>query len=198
MIGITVILRFKPVFFRRLITQLPGAEPRAGCVNDLCRWLAGLCLLTTLLLGACSNRTELDSSVEKLTFNTLKGEQIAIRDAGGPMLINFWSTSCAVCLDEMPDLADLHTDYAGTGFQVVAVAMPYDPPNHVLELAQQRQLPFPVALDIKGEAVTAFASVKGTPTSYLLDAEGQLVQRYVGAIAFKGLRRELDRLLDVS
>ncbi len=98
----------------------------------------------------------------------------------------------------MPDLAKLYEDYAGNDFELIAVAMPYDAPNEVLELAESYKLPFPVALDIKGEALKAFASVKGTPTSFLLNSKGVVVKRYIGAIKFDGLRKELDKLLALS
>lgn len=98
----------------------------------------------------------------------------------------------------MPDMAEMYEEYAPRGFELVAVAMPYDAPNEVLELAEAMKLPFPVALDVKGEAVDAFASVHGTPISFLLDSEGQLVKRYVGAINLKDLRSQLDQLLDIS
>ena len=167
-------------------------------LNHHLPWLAGICLLTTALLASCSNRTELDDSVAKLTFHTLDGEQIAVAGRTHPLLVNFWSTTCVICLAEMPEMAELYHDYVDQGVQVVAVAMPYDPPNEVLELTQGRQYPFPVGLDIKGEAVAAFGTVKGTPTSFLLDAQGRLVKRYVGAIRFDDLRDELDKLLELS
>ncbi len=162
------------------------------------RWLASICLLTTVLLGACTKRTGADISEQNLTFKTLKGNEIALNEAAGPVLVNFWSTTCVVCLHEMPDMATLYEDYASKGFELIAVAMPYDAPNEVLELAESYKLPFPVALDIKGEALKAFASVKGTPTSFLLNSKGVVVKRYIGAIKFDGLRKELDKLLAMS
>jgi glutathione peroxidase-family protein len=98
----------------------------------------------------------------------------------------------------MPSLVSLYEDHRDDGFELIAVAMPYDAPNKVLELAEEKQLPFPVALDVKGEAVKSFATVKGTPTSYLLDGDGKLVQRYVGAIKMKKLRKDLKKLLVVD
>ncbi|MGQ7847838.1 TlpA disulfide reductase family protein [Granulosicoccus sp. 3-233] len=156
------------------------------------------CLLAMALLASCSNRTELDDSVAELTLKTLSGQPVKVGDATGPLLINFWSTSCVICVKEMPDMARLYGDYADKGLELVAVAMAYDPPNHVLELAEAWNFPFPVALDINGEAVAAFGGIKGTPTSYLLDSEGRLVKRYVGAIPFDGLREELDELFGIS
>lgn len=177
----------------------PGLRKRAdqrGCSVKTVLLFA--CLFSTVLLAACSNRTELSESVNNLRFKTLSGDEISLQETQTPVLINFWSTSCVICLREMPELAEMYHEYSPRGFELVAVAMPYDAPNEVLELATARQLPFPVALDITGEAVDAFESVKGTPTSYLLDQDGKLVRRYVGAIDLKDLRSQLDQLLDIS
>lgn len=161
-------------------------------------WLLGAFLFSVVLLAACSNRTELSESVNNLSFKTLQGGEISLSKTQKPVLINFWSTSCVICVREMPDLAEVYNEYAPKGFELVAVAMPYDAPNQVLELANERDLPFPVALDIQGVAVDAFASVKGTPTSFLLDRNGRLVKRYVGAMDLNDLRSQLDQLLENS
>ncbi len=162
------------------------------------QWLTGICLLAITGLGACTNRTELDNSVQNLTFSTLNGNKIALNQVTGPVLVNFWSTSCVVCIHEMPEMAELYRQYQPLGFELIAVAMPYDAPNLVVELAEDKQLPFPVALDLKGEAVDAFGSVVGTPTSFLLATDGTLVKRFVGAIKFDQLRSELNKLMDIS
>lgn len=116
----------------------------------------------------------------------------------GPVLVNFWATDCAICLQEMPEIAELYNDYHDKGFDVIAVAMPYDAPNQVLEMAEHEGWPFPVALDIQGEALASFATVKGTPTSYLIDVEGKLIKRYVGAISMNHIRKQLDALLGLG
>ena len=198
MIGINDIQQPYPVSNAHLSLHPPVAETRTVLLIHHLRWLAGMCLLSAALLASCSNRTELDDSVRGLTFSTLDGEQIAVAGRSRPLLVNFWSTTCVVCLAEMPELAQLYHDYVDQGVQVIAVAMPYDPPNEVLQLTEAQKYPFPVGLDIKGDAVTAFGSIKGTPTSFLLDAEGRLVKRYVGAIKFDDLRDELDKLLELG
>ena len=111
------------------------------------------------------------------------------------MLVNFWASDCAVCLQEIPNLVALHADYAPRGFELVAVAMPHDPPNAVLELAEARELPYPVAIDIDGAVLAAFEPVPGTPTSFLVDAEGWVVERHVGALDVTALRGRLDGML---
>lgn len=154
----------------------------------------GLCLV----LSGCDKFTPLSDDVQNLTFQTLTGDKLHLSKVTGPVLVNFWATDCAICIREMPELAELYEDYRTAGFELIAVAMPYDPPNKVLEMAEQQDWPFPVALDISGQVLSTFASVKGTPTSYLLNKDGQLVKRYVGAIPVTELRSQLDSLFGLS
>lgn len=165
---------------------------RAGQLRCLMAFMA------CVLLCGCTKQIALSEDVQRLTFKTLTGDQIELNDMKGPVLINFWATDCAICIHEMPDMASLYERYKSKGFELIAVAMPYDAPNNVLEMAEREQWPFPVALDIKGEALGAFATVKGTPTSYLLDKDGQLIKRYVGAIPINKLQTQLDSLLGIS
>ena len=154
-----------------------------------------IALLIAVSLAACTDRTEPLGDAPAVTFRTLDGERLALGEARGPVLVNFWATDCGVCLTEIPALAALHADYAPRGFELVAVAMPHDPPNAVLELAEARALPYPVAIDIDGAVLAAFEPVPGTPTSFLIDADGRMIERHVGALDVTALRRRLDTLL---
>ena len=45
------------------------------------------------------------------------------------------ATSCSGCIKEMPQLVSTHHKYANQGYETVAVAMSYDPPDYVREYA---------------------------------------------------------------
>lgn len=133
-----------------------------------------------------------------LSFSTIAGEKIALNDLRGKVvLVNFWATTCAGCVREMPGMIDTYKAYKDKGFEIIAVAMPYDPPNYVLKFAQDRQLPFPVVLDIKGEAVRAFGEVNLTPTSFLIGKDGRIIEKKTGELDFAELNAQLDKHLGV-
>jgi peroxiredoxin len=70
--------------------------------------------------------------------------------AGKVMLVNFWATSCATCVKEMPQIVATHDKFKARGLDTLAVAMSYDPPAFVAKFAETRKLPFGVAIDNTG------------------------------------------------
>ncbi|MBD3813563.1 MAG: TlpA family protein disulfide reductase [Betaproteobacteria bacterium] len=130
------------------------------------------------------------------TFTTLEGKPITLNGLRGKIvLVNFWATSCPGCVKEMPDLIETYNQYKGRGFEVVAVAMSYDPPNYVANFAKTRQLPFPVALDVNGEHARAFGNVQLTPTSFIIGKDGHILEQKLGDLDFAKLKALLDKEL---
>lgn len=114
---------------------------------------------------------------------------------GKVVLVNFWATSCTTCVGEMPQMVQTYDQFAPKGFELLAVAMQYDPPDYVRNFAMQRQLPFTVAMDTTGAAAKAFHDVRLTPTSFLIDKSGRIVKTYVGPPNFAELHQLIRRLL---
>lgn len=114
---------------------------------------------------------------------------------GKVVLVNFWATSCASCVREMPQIAALHERFKPRGYETLAVAMRYDPPAYVIRFAESRKLPFGVAIDNTGEIAKRFGEVQLTPTSVLINQRGQIVKRFVGEPDFVALSRLIEKLL---
>ena len=124
-----------------------------------------------------------------ITLTTLQGKEVEIGNLlGVPVLINFWATTCPSCLEEIPHLIELHRELAPRGFQVIGIAMPYDPPNRVVELSRARQIPYPITLDVQGDAVRAFGNVSFTPSSFLIAPDGRIVHHHTGQLDTKTIR----------
>mgnify|MGYP000252288337 FL=1 len=131
------------------------------------------------------------------TFVLLDGSKSTTADLKGKVtLVNFWATTCVSCVKEMPQLAATYDKFKSRGFETVAVAMSYDPPSYVVSFAQSRQLPFKVAIDNTGEVARAWGDIKITPTTFIVNKNGQIVKRYIGEPDFDALHQLLDKLLN--
>ncbi len=116
-----------------------------------------------------------------VTFTTITGEQVTTQDLRGKVvLVKFWATSCVTCVAQMPDNINLYNTLKDRGYDTIAVAMQYDPPNYVKNFTESRELPFKVVVDATGDLAQAFGDVKLTPTAFLIDKEGNIIRRYLG------------------
>ena len=149
-----------------------------------------------LLLAVLVFEVTKDKQAPNATFTTLQGKKISMTSLKGKVvLVNFWATECRACVTEMPALASIYNEYKSKGFEVIAVAMPYDPPAQVFNYATQKKLPFPVMDDGFGDIVRQFDDVSVTPTTYIYNKQGKRIQYTIGALNFKQLRQLLDREL---
>ena len=131
-----------------------------------------------------------------VNFIGVKGDRFQMSSLKGKVvLVNFWATSCTICVGEMPKMVQTHQRYRDRGLETVAVAMSYDPPDRVFAYAQQNQLPFRVTLDIFGQAMRAFGGIRGTPTTFLVSRSGTIVQRFEGEPDFGKLDALIEREL---
>ncbi len=127
-----------------------------------------------------------------LNFTNIQGKTIDAQALQGKVyMVNFWATSCATCIKEMPDMIASYEKFREQGLEFFAVAMSYDPPNYVLNFTETRKLPFHVVLDLQGKIAQAFGDVKLTPTTFVIDKQGKIIKRYVGEPSFD----ELNQLL---
>ena len=159
--------------------------------------VAALFMVAVVTAGWVAFHT--DDHAPDVTFKTLSGEQITTRDLRGrPLLVSFWASNCVSCLREMPHLVELHHELNARGFQIVGVAMDYDPPNRVVETAARFKIPYRVSLDLDGQIAEAFDDVRFTPTNYLIDAAGRVVFRHTGLMDIARLRDDIIALLPAN
>jgi peroxiredoxin len=153
--------------------------------------LVTLALLAFLVFGLTKN-----TQAPNATFTTIQGKKIHMADLKGKVvLVSFWSTDCNVCVREMPSLVNTYNIYKTEGLEVIAVAMPYDPPAQVLNYATQKALPFPVMHDGFSEITNLFGGVHLTPTTYLFDKQGKRLQYTTGVLDFDKLNQLINKEL---
>ncbi len=158
--------------------------------------VAGIAVTLIVLFGAVWLMPAGVNEAPALTVNTLKGETIRLEELRGkPVLVNFWATTCPGCIKEMPRLIELYEELHPKGLEILAIAMSYDPPNQVMTMARQRNIPYPIALDLDETAAKAFGDVKLTPTLFLISPEGRIVQHTIGEVNMEKLQSTVERML---
>ena len=147
-------------------------------------------VLVALLAGVAGflvQRWALDVDVERqmapdLAMQTLDGGQLRLSSLRGKLvLINFWATWCAPCLNEIPLLVAAQSRYRDRGLQILGPAM--DDPEQVKAMLPRLRIPYPILIgenDIPN-AMDALGDTMGAlPFSVLISPSGYVVERKYG------------------
>ncbi len=162
------------------------------------KFIIGIALVLVLSGAYFATLSGKGDAPKAAQFTSIKGEKTSLAQLKGKVvLVNFWATDCSGCIAEMPELISTHNKYHPQGLETIAIAMSYDPPNYVLAFAEKKQLPFFVTLDAGGEYARSFNDVKLTPTTYILDKQGRIIQRVVGVLDFEKLHALIEKELKV-
>lgn len=160
-------------------------------------WLTPLLLilLTSGLLWFFSQTNS--TPAPNVHFTTIKNKSIELAALKGkPVLVTFWATDCPGCIAEIPHLIDLYQQYHPQGLEIIAVAMYYDPPNHVVNMSQAKQIPYDVALDLHADHAKAFGRVQLTPTTFLINPEGYITLQKIGEFDLDDMKQRIEKLLN--
>lgn len=131
-----------------------------------------------------------------IQISSLAGQPLSNADLRGKVvLVNFWATTCTTCMQEMPELRATFEKYRAQGYEMLAVAMDYDNPDWIRDYQARNQYPFWLGQDVDGSVAKAFGNVQLTPTSFLIDRQGHIVQQILGKPDFASFHKTLERLL---
>ncbi len=122
------------------------------------------------------------------TLADLEGRQVRLSDfRGKKVLINFWTTWCPPCVQEMPLLQKFHDRYGG-GWQLLTVNITRSEKGaaSVQSYIRANNYTFPVLLDEKG-AVSALYKVNSIPASFILNEKGEVIRTKIGPFTEKEL-----------
>lgn len=124
------------------------------------------------------------------TFSDADGRAQALSQWQGRwLLVNFWATWCAPCVEEMPDLQRAYAEYGGQNLAVVGLAI--DTPGAVKRFRDSLQLELPLL--IAGASGTELARQLGNPSgalpyTVLIDPSGFVVRSKLGQLRNPELR----------
>jgi thiol-disulfide isomerase/thioredoxin len=114
------------------------------------------------------------------TAQTLDGKPVALSGLRGkPVLLDFWATWCAPCVEQMPALAALYREAKEKGLVLIGVNDD-EAPEKALAFVREKQYDWPSVNDHKDGALRAKFNVFGIPTLVLIDGNGIVVEYQTG------------------
>ncbi len=145
---------------------------RAVLRRGLVIGLSGVTGFTALPTRA--NQLKLGELAPPLTLHTVDGRLISTRGLiGNVVVVTFWATWCAPCLDELPVLSSYAARHAGDGLQVLGFSL--DASEDIAKVnAAAAALSFPVGL-LGSPWAGGYGRIWRCPVSFVIDRSGRLV-----------------------
>lgn len=175
-------------------------------------WLAALCL--AWWLAACGRGGETatapataapppvaaspaapvpEGATPALQVQTLDGKPLALTDLRGKwVVVNYWATWCAPCIEEMPELSAL----AAMREHIAVIGLAYDEasPAELRAFLKQHPVAYPVARIDMYEPPRDFGAPNVLPATWLIAPDGRLARKYSGPLTARMLEDDIARL----
>ena len=127
------------------------------------------------------------------------GDSVSFREhyRGAVTLVNVWATWCVPCRVEMPAMEKVYQSLAPRGFRIAAVSIDEGSPEDVQAFGRELGLSFDILQD-RSTKVQQIYQTTGVPESFLLNRDGVIVKRVIGAQDWSSAvnRALIERLLD--
>jgi len=111
---------------------------------------------------------------------------------GKHLVVNFWATWCAPCVQEMPELSALQTEVANKNIQILGIGI--DSPANIAEFSSKYKISYPLySAGMSGTKLTKqFGNqAGGLPFTVLVGSDGQIKKTYLGRLKLEELRKDL-------
>jgi 5'-nucleotidase / UDP-sugar diphosphatase len=142
--------------------------------------------------AATAKKNVAEKPLPDLKLPDLNGGKWSLHEnQGRVVLINFWATWCAPCRAETPMLVKLGKEYESRGLEIVGIALDDDGTGNIQKFAADFEIDYPILLPVPGSRLSRIDPV---PTTLLIDSQGRLAKKYVGAMPEKILRADIEKL----
>lgn len=152
-------------------------------------WRRGLeaALIVAVIVGAqyWQARDLPEGTAPPLEGVRTDGVRVQVGGSGAATLVAFWATWCPVCKAEEDNIVAVARDH-----RVVSVAMQSGDAGTVAKHLRERGIDLPALVDVDGRHAANWR-VRGVPTHFIVDANGQIRFRMVGYATTWGLKARL-------
>ena len=140
-----------------------------------------------LLVALFSTAGTAEEAVD-FTLPDISGKDVSLSDYRGKwVIVNYWATWCPPCLEEIPDLVDLHENNRD---KLVVLGINHEEVNeeYLREFVESHMMSYPV-LRMEPVPITPLGTILGLPTTYIISPEGRPLARQEGPVTREAIEK---------
>jgi len=163
---------------------VPNPPPKTSSVSDrlLQAGMVAMLALFCFALYSSLHETVVNAGDKAPDFTVTadSGKTFTVHNFNGKLLLlNFWATWCAPCVEEVPSLNQLARQLGPQGLVVLGVSVDKDP-NAYKNFLQHFPVSFQTARDPDEKVNLKYGTIQ-FPESYLIDRDGKVVEKFISA-----------------
>ncbi|MDR3667235.1 MAG: TlpA disulfide reductase family protein [Ignavibacteriaceae bacterium] len=138
-----------------------------------------------------------NNKAPEFTLTSTDGKNINLSDYNGKIVIlDFWATWCPPCRKGIPDLIEIQKEY-GKDVVVIGVSLDSDTKSEVVPFIQKFGINYTVVYGTP-ELVQRYGGVDGIPTSFVINKNGEIVNKHIGLVPKSEFTDQINKLLNKS
>lgn len=123
------------------------------------------------------------------------GKTVKLSDYKGKVrIVDFWATWCPPCRGEIPHFVSLQKQFGKKGLQVIGLSVDREGPEVVNKFAKEQGINY-VSLMADEKVIGDYGGIRGIPTTFVIDRDGNIVKKYVGGTDEAVFEKDIKDLL---